>query len=1125
MPDLEPAPDTLGLASPSVGPWFDHNNATLPILGLPDSDLAITVSMDIGMQWLAPAGGTRSYAVATQERPPILRKLRNANGDKAFADDSLVVLHTLLPEVELRLWTLTQVVPQPDNSPLTAANTPSRLRIRSFALEIPNPPTDLNKLREVDLAPESEFNTDEKRAEFLGLILNGNFDNATATFEISRPNDNSEVLFENRTDALIDDARLWCFDHRGRAVDAGSVASMWSFMSDPDNTAVWNNLATQINPLSSRTAATSAGQIAHLVSASEGRLDDAIESRLVASDELGLAPIENSSTLFTVDSTSTLQLIEVDTESDLVPIPRMAPLPNGPYAPIPVAPSDASGALFSGWTSSTTPFALTRDYMRIAMVDVEKHSVGVGRDTTAQSDELTRLAPLQNSANNPVLLNMDAVTAPIMTTLSGGSTVAMAPVMDSHSGSSTPFAAGTAALPTQINYNVLPLAGEGNNDQGSSTSQNQSVLIDINTPDVPSDGWVRIWTHARDKDTGKRIRLDGGAAGFDGSGLARVVVPIPDGTSGPSIETDSETGTQSDPVFISFDVMVTSAGLSAFFPDQRLIRPAVSGGTRVNAVDLDGSESLFVCERAFETDIDNLLLRAGEHVLVVSDDPQNTPHALIDTTTLLAANRVPNTLSNAATADDTLITSSPAFTDTPEGSLPTSGGATTRVHRARNLLTDPGTLGAPAPSMERLEVVALDQDNTAPTGVIGAGELREQNHESAPPQLAHLGLPAAAEIGAQGLTLAGPAVLALTPLMDERRSQNLVEYLSAVSTVSPTVNPVTGTTRWSAVLETIAHGVTGDATVRAFVNSALADLTPGQSWDALTDSIETATGQDLNDFIDFVNLDLESATAVAAGVDRLIRKTAEGATEFARAVTSAISRAEDYIYIQTPCIDADTEGENLDWIDAIKQRWNERPGLSVMLVVPENYLPKRPDRLKDIRKAGINAALKALADANADRLALVTPVAGPGRPWHLASSAIVIDDVWLAMGTTHFWRRGLTFDSSLAATLFDENVTLGRPAAVRTARLQLMANSLGLAVNLVPDDPEDCLQAMQQLATGSGLGLVKPNVFMPTENETADIERAIWNPDGRPGEFSSWFGLFNDLINNGDADELSNAIR
>ncbi len=1105
MPVLNPSPDTLGLASPAVGPWFRHDSASLPVLALPNADLSITVPLVQEMEWRAPAGGTRSYAVATTQRPPILQNLRDANGDAAFSDDSLVVLHTLLPEVELRLWTLTQVVPQPDGSALTAANTPSRLRIRSFALELQDPPGDLNTLRDNDLA--SEFDTEAKRAEFLGLTHDGTLGNGQPVTELCRPDHDSAIVVQNRTGAPLNNARLWCFDHRGRALDPGAVASMWSFMSDPGNAAVWTNLATESDASLSRTAAVAAGRIAHLVSPSEGPLDSSITARLATS---GLAGIGGSQTLFTVAASPTLQL-SVAPATDRVPIPRMAPLPNGPYVPIPVAPTSASGAVFSGWTATAPAFALARDYLRIAMVDIESLSVGVGRDDSRQANASTRLSPLQNNATNPVLLSMDALSGSVMTTLAGGASTAMAAVMDVDCGAATPAAAGVAPLPVSLDYEVSALAGEGT--ARGETSEKQIVLIDVRTPDVASDGWVRIYTHARDQNSGKRIRLDGGAAAFDGAGLARVVVPVPDGSSGP---TDSD----GNPVFISFDAMVTSAGSTALFMDQRVIRPALAAGSRLAASELDGSESLFICERATTFIPGSNLWQAGDHVMSVSADPATTPHALLDTSTLLAGDRVASTLPNSVGAEDTLITTSPAFIDTPEGTLPESGGVASRVHRARNRLNDPGILGAPAPSMERLELVAQDPVNL--TATLGAGELRENLHESPPPQLAHAGLPAAPEIGAQGLSLAGPAATALTSLMDERRSTDLGDYLSSVSTPRTIPSPVTGTTRWSAVLETLAHGVAGDAIVRTYVAAAIASHTPGQDWVDLKNAIESATGQNLDPLIDTASFDDDAA---AAGVDSLIRKTAEGVTEFARAVLGAIGRAEDFIYIQTPCIDADVEGAELDWIQAIKDRWVARPGLVVMLIVPENFLPDRPDRLKDVRKDGINAALRELADANASRLALVTPVAGPGRPWHLAASAIVVDDVWLALGSTHFWRRGLSFDSSLAATLFDENVAVGRPAAVRATRLQLLANSLGLAVNLVPDDPEDCLEALQQLASGSGLGRVKPNVFSPAVNEREALERSIWNPDGRPGAFSSWFGFFNDLIASGDAETLSDAIR
>ena len=135
----------------------------------------------------------------------------------------------------------------------------------------------------------------------------------------------------------------------------------------------------------------------------------------------------------------------------------------------------------------------------------------------------------------------------------------------------------------------------------------------------------------------------------------------------------------------------------------------------------------------------------------------------------------------------------------------------------------------------------------------------------------------------------------------------------------------------------------------------------------------------------------------------------------------------------------------------------------VILCVPERFLPGQPSKLEEIRIAGINAALKSLVDAAPDNVELFTPIAGSGRRLYMASTTVIVDDVFMLTGTTHLWRRGLTFDSSLAVALFDDALVMGRPATVRAARLLLVANRLGLPVPFSPTDPAHVRDAVRRL--------------------------------------------------------------
>ena len=173
MATHSPAPDTLGLASPALGPWFRDGSASTPTLAVPAADLSVPLSLPTNLEWRAPAGGLASWAFATAPRPRVLAALRGGDGASAFSDGNLVVLFTLLPEAEVRLASLSAQIPSPDGVavPAVPVGSPGRPVVRHLALEIPQASaasvTDLQRLRETDFA--ADLDDDEKRAAFLGL--------------------------------------------------------------------------------------------------------------------------------------------------------------------------------------------------------------------------------------------------------------------------------------------------------------------------------------------------------------------------------------------------------------------------------------------------------------------------------------------------------------------------------------------------------------------------------------------------------------------------------------------------------------------------------------------------------------------------------------------------------------------------------------------------------------------------------------------------------------------------------------------------------------------------------------------------------------------------------------------
>lgn len=1104
MATLTPAPDTLGLASPALGPWFRDGSASTPTLAVPPTaNLSVPLSLPANMEWRAPAGGLASWAFATATRPRVLAHLRGGDGASAFTDGNLVVLFTLLPEAEVRLATLSAQIPSPDGVSVTPP-TPGRPVVRHLALEIPQASaasvSDLQRLRETDFA--SDLDDDQKRAAFLGLDVSGSaLANAgVAVRELHRPNKSNAVIVKNRSGAALS-CTLWAFDERGRALDPGAVAAWWAFLASAP---VFDNLWAHSDTADQRTAAVDAGRSVLFCSVHEAALPEAQRLRLNLGD---LTRVGSSGALYTAGAAPTIALTAAPSPDDL-PLPRIAVLPNGRFA----APRGATP--FAGWTGSTWPPGLARDFMRIAVLDLESHLVGVGRSDAAQNDARRRIAVLRNTAPTPILTTADAAHAAMLNTLSTGSPAQlMAPVLDTFWGALTAPSLGSGTPPATLAFDVHALAGEGTSSGG--TAANQRIVVRVTA--LPPNAWVRIWPKGLDTETGLHFRLDGGAGRADGSGRAFAVVPLPDGTAG--LEG------------MSFDALVVTDSDAKLHVEQRFDRPAIAGGSRATLATppagLADGRTAWICEQGAALVRSSGQWGSGQTLLAVPADEAGGAYALVDTASTVATDAATSTLRNAAGSGDRLIVTAPAFQSTPEGEVvdasgPLAASGATVLHRTRNGLDALDAFGQPMAMMERREAAAVDP--AGGSGTVAAAPGLAVLHEALPGQLGHPGVPAAAEVHATGVALAGPAAAPLAALMRERAAADLAGFVAQAQRPAVTPADTGGTTAFAAVLETLTHGVTGDAQLRAFV-ALSSGFTPGSAWTTLKNDIENAVPTiDFDPMIDTATFDDD---ALAAALDQVILKTRDGAAQAARALAAAIGRAEDFVYVETPALDPLTAGSGdalIDLVGALRTRLAARPALAVLLCVPQKFLPNQPRKLEAVRTAGVRAALKSLLDAAPDNVVLFTPTAGPGRPLHMASTTVVVDDVWLLSGSTHLWRRGLSFDSSLAVALFDENVVRGRPLALRQTRRQLIADRLGVDILLIGDDMAQLRATIHRLNLAGGLQRVQPNVYPAAADTTSPTDLQIWNPDGRPGGTSDWLLLLGALTGTA-ADEVNNAIR
>ena len=95
-------------------------------------------------------------------------------------------------------------------------------------------------------------------------------------------------------------------------------------------------------------------------------------------------------------------------------------------------------------------------------------------------------------------------------------------------------------------------------------------------------------------------------------------------------------------------------------------------------------------------------------------------------------------------------------------------------------------------------------------------------------------------------------------------------------------------------------------------------------------------------------------------------------------------------------------------------------------------------------------AFQDLMAAAQARVAGFHPIGFPGRSSPMRSTTIIVDDVWCMVGTSHFRRRGMTFDGAADVASIDRQITHGYSAAIARFRQVLMAQRLGVDAPATP---------------------------------------------------------------------------
>jgi hypothetical protein len=246
------------------------------------------------------------------------------------------------------------------------------------------------------------------------------------------------------------------------------------------------------------------------------------------------------------------------------------------------------------------------------------------------------------------------------------------------------------------------------------------------------------------------------------------------------------------------------------------------------------------------------------------------------------------------------------------------------------------------------------------------------------------------------------------------------------------------------------------------------------------------------------------------------------------ALRRAIAEARELVYIESPqfaCTarpSGSPQSFEVDLVADLAARLAAAPNLRVLICTPRD-----PDFATSFKgwwrqhfQARSEAAATLLAAA-ADRVAVFHPIGFPGRTAFIRTTSVIVDDVWCLSGSTHFRRRGMTFDGSSAIASFDRELQHGYSRRVREFRRALMANKLRVsrpAPNAAPSGdwvrlsrPASAFDLVADLLAQGGLGRNQPLYPGPADTTVLPANADVADPDGSTS--SAFFTTFAGMLN------------
>jgi hypothetical protein len=277
-----------------------------------------------------------------------------------------------------------------------------------------------------------------------------------------------------------------------------------------------------------------------------------------------------------------------------------------------------------------------------------------------------------------------------------------------------------------------------------------------------------------------------------------------------------------------------------------------------------------------------------------------------------------------------------------------------------------------------------------------------------------------------------------------------------------------------------------------------------------------------------ITVTIANEPRVQRDVRREFFVSAKGLRDAQWSLRRAIAEARELVYIESPQFARTArpagapKPHEVDLVADLATRLSQQPNLKVLICTPRE--PDFAPNFKGWWRQHFADRIEALGNLLAvapDRVALFHPVGFPGRTAFIRTTSVIVDDVWSLVGTSHFRRRGMTFDGSSAIASFDRQLEHGYSLKVRQYRRRLMAAKLRVeapAPGTAPTGdwlrlarPASAFDLVADLLAQGGLGRILPLYPGPSDTTVLPVGPDVADPDGSDG--STFVTIFAGMLN------------